>query len=162
MNKDVLGAVEKIHKIFKDKKLTLSVAESCTGGLISNVITTLPGASVFFRGGVIAYSVNMKRTILGVSSETIKRYGVISKETAKEMAERVRLLIKTDYAISTSGNLGPDVLEGKEQGLIYISACREAKTVSRELRLTGTRGENKEEAVLAALRLLIEVVEANL
>ncbi len=86
-------------------------------------------------------------------------YGVVSEETAREMAEKVRLLSKSDFSISTTGNLGPDVLEGKEKGLIYIAASKKGKTVSKELRLKGNREENKKEASLSALKLLVELVE---
>ena len=160
MKQELLKAIKKVHKIFKKKGLTLSVAESCTGGLISHYITTLSGASAFFVAGIVSYSEDAKKTLLGVSSKTIQHYGVVSEETAREMAEKVRLLTKTDYSISTTGNLGPDVLEGKEQGLIYIVASREGKTISRRLKLTGDREANKEEAALTALRLLIELVES--
>lgn len=159
MKQEVLKVIKKAHKIFKKKGLTLSVAESCTAGLISHYITTLSGASAFFVAGIVCYSGDAKKTLLGVSSRTIQHYGVVSEETAHEMAEKVRLLTKTDYSISTTGNLGPDVLEGKEKGLIYIAASREGKTISRRLNLTGDRKANKEEAALAALRLLIELVE---
>jgi len=160
MKQEVLKVIKKVHKIFKKKGLTLSVAESCTGGLISHYITTLSGASAFFVAGIVSYSKEAKKNILGVSYKTLQHYGVVSEETARKMAEKVRLLTKTDYSISTTGNLGPDVLEGKEQGLIYIAASREGKTISRRLKLTGDREANKEEAALTALRLLIELVES--
>jgi len=159
MDGEVLEVVQKVHKFFRKKGLTLSVAESCTGGLISHYITTLPGASIFFKAGVISYSIESKKIILGVSPETISRHGVVSKEAAVEMAEKVRSLTRTDYSVSTTGNLGPDVLEGKEKGLIYIAVNKKGKTISRVLRLKGNREENKEEAALSALELLIEVVE---
>ncbi|MCG2813700.1 MAG: CinA family protein, partial [Thermodesulfovibrionales bacterium] len=108
--------IRKVHEIFKKKGLKLSVAESCTGGLISHYITLLPGASAFFEAGVVTYSAESKMKILGLSSDTISSYGVISKETAGEMAERMRLLTKTGCAVSTTGNLGPDVLERKDIG----------------------------------------------
>ena len=159
MKQELLKAIKKVHKIFKKKGLTLSVAESCTGGLISHYITSLSGASAFFVAGIVSYSEDAKKTLLGVSSKTIQHYGVVSEETAREMAEKVRLLTKTDYSISTTGNLGPDVLEGKERGLIYIAASKEGKTISRRLNLTGDREVNKEEASISALRLLIELIE---
>lgn len=159
MNKKTLEVIEKVHEIFKEKGLTLSVAESCTGGLISHLLTILPGASTFFEAGVVSYSAEAKREILGVSSDIISLYGVVSDQTAREMAEKIRALMGTDFALSTTGNLGPDVLEGKEKGLVYIAVSREGSTFSRELRLTGDREENKEEAALSALNFLIETVE---
>jgi PncC family amidohydrolase len=159
MNKKTLEVIEKVHEIFKEKGLTLSVAESCTGGLISHLLTILPGASTFFNGGVVTYSIDFKERFLGISSEIISAHGAVSEETAREMAERIRILVKTDYSLSTTGNLGPDVLEGKEKGLVYIAVSREGSTFPRELRLTGDREENKEEAALSALKFLIETVE---
>jgi len=139
MNKKTLEVIERVHEIFKEKGLTLSAAESCTGGLISHLLTILPGASTFFNGGLVAYSIEFKKKILGVSSKTISRHGVVSKETAREMAEKIRALAKTDFSLSTTGNLGPDVLEDKEKGLIYTAVSKEGKTFSRELRLKGNR-----------------------
>jgi len=159
MKQEILETVTKIHAFFKKRDLTLSAAESCTGGLVSHYLTSLPGASAFFISGIIAYSEAIKKDVLCVSPETILKYGVVSEETAREMAEKVRILSKSDYGVSTTGNLGPDVLEGKEKGLAYISASREGKTVSRELKLKGDREANKEEAALAALKLLIDFVK---
>lgn len=158
MHQEIHETVSKIHALFKSLKLTLSFAESCTGGLISHYITNVPGASVFFTAGIIAYSSDIKRDILGVSHKTISDFGVVSDEIAREMAEKVRLLAKTDYAVSATGNLGPDALEGKERGLVYIAASGKGKTISRELRLKGPRDENKEGAALAAMKLLLELV----
>ena len=159
MKQELLKVIKKVHKIFKERGLTLSAAESCTGGLISHYITTLSGASAFFVAGIVSYSEDAKKTLLGVSSKTIQHYGVVSEETAREMAEKVRLLTKTDYSISTTGNLGPDVLEGKERGLVYIAASKEGKTISKKLQLKGDREANKEEASLSALRFLVKLVE---
>ena len=161
MRPETLIVIKKVHDFFKNKGLTLSAAESCTGGLVSHYLTTLSGASAFFAGGVICYSEKTKTDIIGVSGDVIRVNGVVSEEMAREMAEKVRLLVKTDFSISTTGNLGPDVLEGKEKGLIYIAASKSGKTISRELGLKGDRGENKEEAAMAALKLLIELNENN-
>ena len=159
MNKKTSEVIRKVHEFFKEKRLTLSVAESCTGGLVSHFLTTLPGASTFFEAGVVAYSIEFKKRILGVSSETISRQGVVSEETAREMAEKIRVLSKTDFSLSTTGNLGPDVLEGKEKGLVYIAVSKTGQTFTKELRLKGNREENKEDAALEALKLLVETVE---
>ncbi len=155
---ETLEVVSGIHKIFRGKGLTLSIAESCTGGLISHYITALPGASAFFEAGVVTYSIESKERILGVSPEIISTHGVVSEETARDMAEKVRQLTGTEYSLSTTGNLGPDVLEDKEVGLIYMAVSTGTKTLSREMRFTGDRGEIKERAALAALKLLVEGV----
>ena len=159
MNKEAFQVVQKVHELFKGKGLTLSIAESCTGGLISHYITALPGASNFFEAGVVSYSAEAKKKILGISSDIISRYGMVSEETARKMAEKIRVITKTDFSLSTTGNIGPDVLEGKENGLVYIAVNKEGDTFSKELRLKGNREENKERASLLALKFLIERVE---
>jgi PncC family amidohydrolase len=159
MENEIMAAVCRVHEIFKGKNLTLSVAESCTGGLISHYLTTLAGASNFFEAGVVSYSIDSKKRILGVSPEIISQYGVVSNETAREMAEKMRLLTKTDFSLSTTGNLGPDVLEGKDKGLVYIAVSKKGQTFSRELRLKGDRSENKKSAAISAMRFLIEIIE---
>jgi len=157
MKKKLLEPIEKIHALFKQNGYTLSVAESCTGGLISHLITTPPGASNFFEAGVVSYSTAAKKSLIGVSPGCIAEYGVVSEQTAREMAEKIRRLTKTDFSLSTTGNLGPDVLEGKEKGLVYIAVSTEGKTVIKELRLKGLREKNKEEAALLALQFLLEI-----
>ena len=159
MDKKILEVIQRVHESFRKIGLTLSVAESCTGGLISHYLTSLAGASDFFEAAVVTYSAEAKKKILGIPSEIISKYGVVSEETAREMAEKMRALTKTDFSLSTTGNLGPDVLEGKGKGLVYIAVSKEGETLSREIRLKGNRNENKEEASLLALRFLIEAID---
>lgn len=156
MTGETLKIIRDVHRLFMGQGLKLSVAESCTGGLISHYLTWLSGSSIFFEAGVVTYSALSKKNILGISPDTISSHGVVSSETAKEMAEKMRLLTGTDYALSTTGNLGPDVLEGKERGLIYIGISKEGKTVIKEFRLMGERTQNREEAALLSLRFLID------
>lgn len=158
INDEILKVIQRAHELLTKKKLTISVAESCTGGLVSHFLTALPGSSAFFDAGVVSYSVESKKRILDISPETISNHGVVSEETAREMAEKVRALMQTNYSISTTGNLGPDVLEGKERGLIYIAVSREGQTFSREIRLRGDRESNKKEAALQTLMFLCEVI----
>ena len=161
MNHDIEKTLKKIHDLFKSGQLSLSVAESCTGGLISHYITSLPGASAFFMAGIVSYSEKSKKTILNISNEILNKFGMVSEETAKEMAEQVRIIADSDYSIATTGNLGPDVLEGKDIGLIYIAVSKKGKTVTKQLNLNGSREENKEEAALSAFNLLIDFVSDN-
>lgn len=154
MTEAVLKIIRDIHKLCIQHGLRLSVAESCTGGLISHYLTYLPGSSRFFEAGVVMYSVSSKKNILGVSSETLGSFGMVSPETAKEMAEKGRLLTGADYTLSTTGNLGPDVLEEKERGLVYVGISKAEKTIIRELRLHGDRTRNKEEAAFLSLKFL--------
>jgi len=159
MDKKTSAVIQKVHELFRAKNLTLSAAESCTGGLISHYLTALPGASSFFLAGIVTYSVAAKANFIGVSSNVMKKHGMVSRETAEEMAEKVRSAAGSDFSVATTGNLGPDVLEGKERGLVFLAVSGKGRTSSRELHLTGNRTENKKEASLGALRFLIEMVE---
>jgi PncC family amidohydrolase len=159
MKKRTLETIQKIHAYFQHHGYTLSVAESCTGGYVSSLITALPGASSFFEAGVVSYSTNAKKNLLGVSPDCIAHHGVVSEQTAREMAEKIRELTNTDFSVSTTGNLGPGVLEGKERGLVFIAASTRKKTAAKELKLTGTREQNKEEAALLTLQFLLECLE---
>ncbi len=159
MKQPTLDIVGRVHRLLTDKSAKIAVAESCTGGLLSHILTQLPGSSAFFETGIVSYSAKAKEEILGVPIETITSYGVVSEETARVMAERVRTLAGSDFSISTTGNLGPEVLEGKNRGLIYIAVSSKSGTVSQELRLYGNRETNKEAASLKALELLLEVIE---
>lgn len=147
-----------IHSIFKEKGLTLSLAESCTGGLICHYLTAVPGASSFLAAGVVTYSAESKKRILGISQKIFSAYGIVSEETAGQMARKIRALTKTDIAVSTTGNLGPDVLEEKPKGLVFVAISSQKGTVSKKLQLKGTRSQIKEKAVLSALKFLAEVV----
>jgi PncC family amidohydrolase len=123
------------------------------------MITALPGASEFYTSGIVSYSGEAKTGILGVSPDVINNKGMVSGDTAREMAERVRLMTGSDYSLSSTGNLGPGVLEGRDVGLIYIAASSRKRIIVRELRLKGNREENKEKAAISALQLLVELVK---
>lgn len=159
MHDKLKKAIKQVHELLIQNEMTISSSESCTGGLLSHYLTYLPGSSAFFIAGVVAYSVESKKTILSISSETLRQYGTVSIETAKEMAERIRSLTGSDIGISTTGNLGPDVLEGKERGLVYVAVSKKGSIFKRELRLRGSRQKNKEMAALEAMNLLIDVIK---
>jgi len=158
MDKELERVAREVHEVFQRKGLTLSVAESCTGGLISHALTSPPGASSFFIAGAVTYAAAMKEKLIGVSSSTLAGYGVVSEQTAREMSEKIRALSNTDFAVATTGNLGPEVLEGKEKGLVYIAVSRKGETSAKELRLTGNREGNRDNAAREALMLLLEIV----
>jgi len=156
-----IDQIKKIHELFISKGWTLSVAESCTGGLLSHMLTILPGASKYFRGGVVAYSTDIKQSILNIPPDVIERHGVVSEETACMMAEKIREITWSDYSIATTGNLGPDVLEGKEKGLVYVCvSSRSGNVVMRELHLKGDRVKNKQDTVDMVIKLLIDTIES--
>jgi PncC family amidohydrolase len=158
---DISGieSVERIHKRFKSSGLKLSVAESCTGGLISHLLTNLPGASLFLDCSVVSYSNESKIKLLGISASLIKKYGAVSEEAARAMAVAVRQKRKTDFSLSITGNLGPDPIEGKEAGLVYMAVDWQQDTSSRGMIFEGGREEIKYQAALASLQFLDGVVE---
>jgi PncC family amidohydrolase len=160
MFQKTLDIVSRIHKVLIMRGATISVAESCTGGMLSHLLTLLPGSSAFFVTGIVVYSGKSKKKILGISRKTLTSYGAISEETAKEMAEKVRALTGTDLSIATTGNLGPNAIEGKERGLIYIAVSGSFGTEVRTLMQSGDRQANKEAASLQALKFLEEALKA--
>lgn len=153
LNSIAFELVKKLSQINK----TLSTAESCTGGLIASSITDVPGASKVFLGGMVVYATEMKRKILKIPEE-IFNYGVISPQMAEAMAIAVKNLTGSDFSIATTGNLGPDTMEGKPRGLIYIAVATPEKVYIKEFNLNGDRLRNKKEATQEALKLLLEVL----
>lgn len=122
--------------LLKSKCLTLSCAESCTGGLVAKTITDVSGCSAVFLGGVVSYANDVKVNVLGVKSETLLRYGAVSKETAEEMAEGVKKLCSADIGISTTGIAGPDGgTDEKPVGTVYVGFSYKGETVAFNLAL---------------------------
>jgi PncC family amidohydrolase len=159
MERIFLMIVRDIADQLTSKGLTLAVAESCTGGLISNEITNLPGASAFFTLGMVCYSAESKKKLLGISSALLQTYGTVSKETAAAMAQGIRKISGADLSISTTGVAGPDTVEGRKKGLVFIAVAREGATESRMLKLQGSREDVKREASLEALNLLSRMLD---
>lgn len=148
---------EIILKIIKDKHLTLSTAESCTGGLLAGTLVNCSGISSYFKEGVVTYSNEAKMKYLGVKKETLSQYGAVSHETAREMAEGVRKAAQVDIGLSTTGIAGPDggTME-KPVGLVYIGIALPDETLTYELRLEGDRQEIRNKAVKHILQRLLE------
>jgi PncC family amidohydrolase len=159
MDKDFLTVVEKISEKLTAKGYTLSVAESCTGGFIANAITNLPGASRFFELGVVSYTAEAKKTVLGVRSSLLKKHGLVSEETAVAMARAVKRLGHTDVSLSVTGVAGPESLEGMEAGIVFIAASVGDMVESEGMRFTGGREEIKKNASLEALKYLNRVLD---
>jgi len=136
--------------------LTVSVAESCTAGLLGSLITDQPGSSAYFIGGVIAYSDEVKRAQLGVPADLLSRHGAVSREVAIAMAEGARSKFGTALAAAITGIAGPDAEGGKPVGLTYIAVASSRGTTCNEYRFKGDRWSNRREAADEALRLLID------
>lgn len=129
LENELITLAEKVVERFKNEKLTLSTAESCTGGWLSKIITEVSGASEIFTGGVCSYSNEVKMNVLGVKKETLKSFGAVSEETAKEMSEGIVKLMKTSVGIGITGIAGPDSDNtDKKVGLIFISITHNGKT----------------------------------
>jgi nicotinamide-nucleotide amidase len=134
------------------KKLTLSVAESCTGGLIGNLLTNVPGSSGYFLGGVIVYSNQAKMDLLRVSKETLDTHGAVSDPVAREMAAGVRRELKADLGLSVTGIAGPDGgTAEKPVGTVYIGLASGDETFSGKYRFWGKREQNKSNSAMMAL-----------
>ncbi|QTC42474.1 competence/damage-inducible protein A [Bacillus sp. V3] len=136
--------VEVGMKLLKDKGLTLSCAESLTGGLFQSEITTLPGASAVLKGGVVCYQDEIKKKVLSVREDTLKQHSAVSEQCALELAENVRTLFASDIGISFTGVAGPDDLDGKKAGTVWIGLAvkdRPAKAIL--LNLAGGRNGNR-------------------
>ena len=146
---------EVVGKLLKTKKLTVAVAESCTGGMLGEMITRIPGSSEYFQGGVISYSAQIKEELLKVPPEVIKKYGEVSKEVAQLMAEGVRRYCHSDIGISITGIAGPGgATEKKKVGLVYIALADGKKTLTQKHQLFGNRQLIRLRSVRRALNML--------
>jgi len=144
-----------VSQLTKYKSYTIGTAESCTGGQISSLITSVPGSSYYYCGSVISYSNQAKETQLGISKSIIEANGAVSKEVVKEMSKSVLKKFNTKYAISVSGIAGPDGgTNEKPVGTTWISVSSEDKTVSQEFLFGEHRGRNITRASLSALNML--------
>lgn len=149
-------------ELLKSKKLKLATAESCTGGLISKRITDVSGSSEVFEGGVVCYSNRFKENVLGVSTETLKKYGAVSRETAREMVKGVLSLTKADIAVAVTGIAGPSSDDtNKPVGLVYIAVSDGKSTIVKKLlnNFTGdVREQNRNISADTALEMIMEAI----
>lgn len=149
-------------ELLKSKKLKLATAESCTGGLISKRITDVSGSSEVFEGGVVCYSNRFKENVLGVSPETLKKYGAVSRETAREMVKGVLSLTKADIAVAVTGIAGPSSDDtNKPVGLVYIAVSDGKSTIVKKLlnNFTGDiREQNRSISADTALEMIMEAI----
>ena len=148
--------VEQVANILLERNQTVSVAEACTCGLVGYILGSVPGASQFFPGGVIAYTGGLKQNILNVSDEIYNTKGTVSSEMAIAMARGVRELTNTDFGISTTGVTGPaSGRSGLPIGTFFLGlSVRDGEDISTEIRVTGDRDENKQGAARAVISLL--------
>ncbi len=148
--------VEKLH----EKNLAITTVESCTGGMVAGRIVNVSGASEVFNEGYITYSNAAKEKLVQVSHKTLEKYGAVSSQTAKEMAEGAAKAAEADVALSTTGIAGPlGGTEEKPVGLVYIGCTVSGKTTVLKNRFDGTRQEVREQTVQKALELALKLVQ---
>jgi len=151
---------ERVGELLRTRGLTLAVAESCTGGLLSHLITNVPGSSAYFLGGVVAYSNAAKERLLGVRRETLEEEGAVSAAAAKEMARGARALFGTDLALATTGIAGPGGgTADKPVGLVYIALAAQDRELCERCIWRSGRMENKLRSAERALEMLKEYLE---
>jgi nicotinamide-nucleotide amidase len=144
-----------IGRLLTTKKNSLCTAESCTGGEIAHLLTSVPGSSAYYKGSVIAYDNDVKRQLLGVREDSINQYGAVSEEVVREMASGARKLFKTEFAVATSGIAGPDGgTAAKPVGTIWIAVASEKGTVAEKRVFGNDRISNIKRFSLASLNLL--------
>jgi PncC family amidohydrolase len=159
MTADQESLEEKIGRILKDQGLKLAVAESCTGGLVCDRLTDVPGSSDYFLGGIVAYAYEAKVALLGVSWETLQAHGAVSRETVLEMARGARKALGADVAIAVSGIAGPGGgLPNKPVGTTWLGLCNSREERSYLMQFQGNRRANKARATEAALGALHDLL----
>jgi len=156
---DGISLEEVSGKLLREKKQTVSIAESCTGGNLSRMITSVPGSSDYFTGSVIAYDNRIKEEILGVSEKALEEQGAVSKEVALQMAKGIRKKYGTDYALSTTGIAGPGGgREDKPVGTVWIAISSDEGDYAEKHNYAFSRSNNIRRASLAALNLLRKTI----
>ncbi len=158
-----LCEAEDLVSLLRSRGLTLSTAESCTGGLIGGAVTAVPGSSDVFCGGIVSYSNDVKTKVLGVKEETLMAHGAVSEETAREMAQGSMSLLGTRTAIAVTGIAGPGgATPSKPVGLVYIAVADGPRVVVCRNVFEGDRDGIRRQAVSTACTLLKELIEGKL
>lgn len=148
--------VSQVHKFLLKRKKTISVAESCTGGLLSSLLTQLPKSSKYFLLGVVTYSNQAKARILKVEHPLLIKKGAVSEEVAIEMAKSVKKKAKTDFSIAITGIAGPTGgTKAKPKGTVFIAVAKKSKVFCNKYLFKGTRSEIRKKAALKSLELLL-------
>jgi PncC family amidohydrolase len=155
-----MNNVEDLANAFKARGLMIACAESCTGGLFSHLLTNIPGASQFFKGSIVAYTPASKMEVLGVPKETIKESGLVSAPVAREMSVRVAGIFSAQVGVAITGSAGPTPEEGSRVGDVWISIYRSGTyPTTRSFEFSGDRETIKEQAVVEAFKMLLEILE---
>lgn len=151
--------VNQIHQFLLKKEKTVAIAESCTGGLTSNLLTSISGSSQYFILGVVAYSNKAKEIVLHVPRSIIVKKGGVSKEVVSYMAGNVRKIAKTDFGIGITGIAGPTAGTAKKPvGTVFIAVVSQNKKICKEFHFTGNRITVRKKAALKSLELLKKIL----
>jgi nicotinamide-nucleotide amidase len=149
-----------LASLLKERNQSIALAESCTGGWLSQLLTAMPGSSAWYKGSIVAYANEVKIDLLNVPQDVITTHGAVSKEVVEIMAQQVRLKLKTDYGIAVSGIAGPEGgTEEKPVGTVYIAVSSENYSTSKVLKLSMNREYNIRSAANAAIELCRRIIE---
>lgn len=161
---DLAGSLEvEIGRLLQQRGLRLGLAESCTGGLVGHRITNVAGSSEYFMGSVVSYSYEAKAAVLGVSWETLKTFGAVSRETVFEMAHGAKKLFDVNIAVSISGIAGPGGgTVDKPVGTTWIALTADDGEWARKFQFHGTREQNKTASAEAALQMVLDYLSGEL
>lgn len=154
------GPVDQVFDLLTASGRTVATAESLTGGLLGAVLTLRSGSSAIYRGGVVAYAVDLKHRLLGVSTELLERYGPVHPETAAAMASGVRERLGADYGLATTGVAGPEAHGAQPVGTVDLACAGPGGLLRRRLALVGDREVIRAGAVQGALDLLVGALRA--
>ncbi len=151
--------MQRLADLLTERDVMVATAESCTGGLIGDTLTSVPGSSTYYEGGVISYSNALKQRFLNVAAETLMRHGAVSEQTAREMAIGIRNAADVDVGLATTGIAGPGGgTPGKPVGLVYIGFASDNGVTVQKHVFDGSRQENKQATVRMALQMLYDHV----
>lgn len=152
-------AAETVVRALAARAVSVATAESLTGGLLCARLVDLPGASDVVRGGVVAYTADLKTALLGVDADLVRRCGTVDPHVAEQMAVGVRRRLAATYGVATTGVAGPGPAEGKPAGTVFVAVAGPRGVRSVRLALAGTRAEIRSASVEAALSALLDTVE---
>jgi PncC family amidohydrolase len=157
-----MNPFQQLHDLCVEKKVSIATAESCTAGFLAAKITSIAGASSFFKGGIIAYQNDIKINHLGVSKSLIKEKTEVCAEVVQQMAQGVRNKFSADFSVATSGYAGPT--GGSELnpiGTVFIAISSKEKTISKRFVFVGDRGSIVSQSVISGAEFLMEVLKNN-
>lgn len=162
INKELAKKAEETVELLKLRKLTVATAESCTGGMVASYITSVAGVSDAFEMGMTCYSCRIKSEILGVSEQTLEKFGAVSENTALEMATNIRKISNADIGVSVTGAAGPDGTEGHPAGYVFIALSTKENTVVKLLNIEPiSRNYVRETAVEEIFKLIQQYLKEN-